>query len=26
TDKNELRERMLNSDPLDPRRFGMGSE
>lgn len=26
TDKSELRERMLSSDPLDPRRFGMGSE
>ena len=26
TDSTELRERMLNSDPLDPRRFGMGSE
>jgi hypothetical protein len=26
TDKNELRERMLSSEPLDVRRFGMGSE
>jgi hypothetical protein len=26
TDNTELRERMLSSDPLDPRRFGMRSE
>lgn len=26
TDNTELRERMLSSDPLDPRPFGMDSE
>lgn len=26
TDNSELRERTLSRDPLDPRRFSMGSE